>query len=375
MEQIMDMTKNNVVAKKYSRAEIISMLEQEITEHAMLPGVKLPTSTQIARKCGVSSKTADRAVRKLVKDGLISRVRGSGSYVVQNRKGMEKPYIAFFHWRQPLEMAELNYAAYDSGFELMSRQLDAHGYRFDRFEDNTLDKVHSRIFKVELDKYDVVIAVPGLLEVAADILRNTKAQVILIYDDVVHPGPWHQVVYDYQPGFAAALEYLLKKGCRKFFIAGNDDDTSQTRVAAILAEGARLKIDSEKIHIHYGSCELLPSSILAGSNCADYYIANRLFDHAILVTSDFIAFGMLNTFAKAGYRPGRDFQLISYDNLEARLPRQRLPLGLTWVTHPLEAATEAIIDMLEHLTRVQPSGKYYHTYFIPARELVVRTTA
>lgn len=360
--------------KKYSRNDISQILEQEITRNMMQPGIKLPTSVQLAKKYGVSSKTADRAIEKLVRTGLVSRIRGSGSYVTYNRKLQDCPYIAFFYWKQPLVTAELNYAAFDYGIELILQEFQKSRFRFDSFEENTLDKIHSRIFNMTLEKYDVIVIPAGLLEVAEHLLRNTPAEVILLNDDVVHPGPWHQIVYDYRPGFEKAIRYLLSQGCRKFFIAGDVDD-DLIRCDVCREECLKLGVSEQDISVYRGSNQFFPSSILHGEDCAEYYIKNRLFDHAILSTSDFLTFGMLSTFYKSDYRPGRNFQIISYDNLESRLAQHNVSLGISSITHPLEMIPRVLTDLLRQLTANPPEGRYYYTCSIPALELVLRDNA
>lgn len=360
--------------KKYSGHDISLFLEQDIVENSLMPGVKLPTGIQLAQRYGVSLKTADRAVGRLVDKGLVIRTRGSGSYVKSNRRPAQKLRIALFYWKQPLELAELNSAAYDSFNNQLLSELTEHGFVFDRFEDNPFDKEHSRIFELPLMKYDVVIAVAGIQDVADRILRSTKAQVILITDDKVRRGPWHQVVYDYHPGFSSALEFFRKLGYGKFFIASANGETAEHRIEAIRKVAADIGIPEKNLMVYQGKCEIVNSQILSGNDCANHYLKNRLHDHAILSTGDFVTFGMLDVFAKNGLKPGTGFKLISYDNMESRLDPGRLRLGISGITHPLEFHVKATITLLENITRKHSEQEYYQTYFVPAKELVLRKT-
>lgn len=360
--------------KKLSEYEIASYLEREIVENALLPGVRLPTSGQLARQCGVSAKTADRAIVRLVERGLIARVRGKGSFVRNNRGAVARPRVALFYWKKPPEIAELAQAAFGEFSDQLIRELREHGFELECFEENTFDKQNSRIHKIEFAKYDVLLAAAGILETADALLRRAAVPVILFDDDVVHSGPWHQVVFDYRPGFRKALEYCVSRGFRKFFIAGYGGATSDHRVAAVLAEAELLGIRREAIYVYNGKCRIITAPIMAGSDCADHYLKNGLFDHVILSISDIVSFGMLEMFAQSGLLPGRDFRLISYDNLESKSADGRLAHGITGITHPQQAEANAIISMIENLTRAPCSGEFYQTYFVPAREFIVRQT-
>ena len=253
-------------------------------------------------------------------------------------------------------------------------ELRRHGFELTEFEENPFDKQNSQIHRIELAKYDVLLAAAGIIETAEALLRRVSIPVILFDDDIVHSGPWHQVVFDYRPGFRKALEFCLSKGLRKFFVVGDDGETAGHRIDAILAEAELLGIQPAAIQVYRGKCRVVTSHIMAGSDCADYFLKNNLSDHVILSASDILTFGMLEVFAQQGLEPNRDYKLISYDNLESKSADGNLSLGITGITHPQESQIKAIINMIENLTRVPRTDAFYQTYFVPANELVIRKT-
>jgi GntR family transcriptional regulator len=61
-------------------------LLEEITSTQLLPGTKLPSEGQLAKRFNVSRATVRDAVRALVEAGYVTRRRGSGSYVTERRR-------------------------------------------------------------------------------------------------------------------------------------------------------------------------------------------------------------------------------------------------------------------------------------------------
>ena len=273
------------------------------------------------------------------------------------------------HWLCPDGIPELNYAAFTVFIEQVCRLLEDHGFSYELFVENR--PPHALKVQSSLLKHDVIIAPAGMLEVAEDFLLHVKQQVILYADDAVNYGPWNQVVYDYRPAFLTALKYCWEKGYRKFFLAGDDCVTHHRRLGALLEAGRKLGLSDSAFHVHYPENGIISSAMLAGAKCARYYLERKLTDHVIISPSDFITYGMIDVFSSAGLSCGKDFQLISYDNLEGRLENDRFKLNLNAITHPMAAHAEAIIAMLENLTRNQ-SRNYFQTYFTPATEFIIR---
>ncbi|MEM7695405.1 MAG: UTRA domain-containing protein [Pseudomonadota bacterium] len=56
-------------------------LLDQISSAVLLPGQKVPSENELARHFGVSRMTVQRAIRELVSRGIVTRRRGSGTYV------------------------------------------------------------------------------------------------------------------------------------------------------------------------------------------------------------------------------------------------------------------------------------------------------
>jgi len=74
--------------KKY--LQLYSSITASIGDGSYSSGDKLPTELELAEKYAVSRQTVRQALEKLERDGLISKVQGSGSYVSSKAQSMKK---------------------------------------------------------------------------------------------------------------------------------------------------------------------------------------------------------------------------------------------------------------------------------------------
>lgn len=361
---------------KYSEREISAALESYIIEHELAEGVQLSTALQLAEKYGVSTKTIHRAIGRLVRKGMVYRVRGSGTYVRSHGCPAGALQVGLFLWKQQSEMSVLDQAAFDVFTDDLVGQIERQGHRVEILHESIFNKAASRINQVPLDKFDVVIAAAGFLEVAEERLRRFRGHVILINDDIIHPGPWHQVIYDYHAGFGQALEYLRQIGVKKIFVPGAlGVDICGRRYRALEEEALRLGYRQDDLTFYQGNCGPLKMMVMAGRDCGKYYLDHFSRDTAIVSVSDYLSVGIVDAFREHGVKPGRDVRLVSYDNLESRLPDHQLDLNFTAITHPLKEFAAGTVRMLNDLTRQKKPEEMYRVYVIPARDFVIRDSA
>ena len=76
--------------KKYNQAfgELEHDLRRDIYRRQLLPGEKLSSELQLARKYHISRSTVRKALDSLADEGLITRVRGSGTFVAEKKPQM-----------------------------------------------------------------------------------------------------------------------------------------------------------------------------------------------------------------------------------------------------------------------------------------------
>lgn len=360
---------------KYSERKIASALELHITEYELAEGVQLSTTSQLAEKYGVSSKTVHRAISRLVKKGMVYRIRGSGTYVRNHGCPVEALHIGLFLWKQPSELSVLDHAAFDYFADDLMMKIRHEGHQIELFLESTSNRTVCHINKMPLDKFDVLVVAAGMLEVAEKSLRRFRGHVILINDDTIHPGPWHQVIYDYHAGFSKALEYLRRQGIDRIFVpAATGIATSIRRCQALTEEALRLGYKQDDLTFYAGNCGPLRMMLTAGRDCGKYYLEHCSRDTAIISVSDYLSVGIMDVFRENHVVLGRDVKLVSYDNLEARMPEHELGLNFTCITHPLKEFAGSTVRMLNDLIR-QNDSDMYRVYIVPAQEFVIRDSA
>jgi GntR family transcriptional regulator len=74
---------SDVALPSYQR--IRHALRQELERGALVPGDRMPTERELVERFGVAHMTVRHAIDGLVRDGLVVRRRGSGTFVVRTR--------------------------------------------------------------------------------------------------------------------------------------------------------------------------------------------------------------------------------------------------------------------------------------------------
>ena len=361
--------------EKYSERKIAIALESHIKEYELMEGVQLPTTAKLAEKYGVSSKTIHRAVGRLVKKGMAYRIRGSGTYVHSHGYPSEALRIGLFLWKQPSEIRVIDHAAFDYFTDDLMIKIKNQGHQIELFLENVFNKSTFHINKTPLDKFDVIVVAAGFLKVAEEKLRRFRGHVILINDDVIHTGQWHQVVYDYHAGFGKALDYLRQQGIKRIFVPGvSGMETYLRRYRALEEEALRIGYKRDKLTLYEGSYGSLKMILPVGRDCGKYYLEHISRDTAIISVSDYLSVGILDVFRENNVVLGRDVKLVSYDNLESRMPEHELELNFTGITHPLKEFADSTVRMLNDLIR-QKDRTMYRVYIVSAQEFVSRGSA
>jgi GntR family transcriptional regulator len=79
-------------------ARVYELMRRDIDEGVWKPGDLIPTEKQLARRFGVSPGTVKQAVLALVRDGMLTRRSGKGTFVT--RLDLSRSFARFFRFRE-----------------------------------------------------------------------------------------------------------------------------------------------------------------------------------------------------------------------------------------------------------------------------------
>ena len=76
-------------AREIAHRVITDHMRQDILSDRIKPGTELPSTAKLAESWKTSMSTMHIALKNLVKEGLLERRHGSGTYVRERRQAME----------------------------------------------------------------------------------------------------------------------------------------------------------------------------------------------------------------------------------------------------------------------------------------------
>lgn len=365
--------KHKIIRKKYSEREIVNELEQFIIDNRLSVGTPLSSSRQMAERYNVSQMTVNRAISKLVDKKIVYRKRGSGTFVNRILPGLGTHLCTVgIGIYQPLIS---NKEGFDEAFGARSTQLidklKSEGCRINLL--TRTERKDLNAFKHFLNEIDVLAINKDLVKPEhLRILLDYKKPVVLLNLPQIRQLPFSQVIPDSYLSFCQALEYFEKHGCTEVIIAASSNTEAHECRRDLFKEivytyGRKLKVVGD-----------LSSSFILGDmgqrlgNLLGKKYLERKDRPAIFCVSDFLAFGITETLLNAGLRPKKDFQLISFDNLEG--------LGVIPFSEPmittLEYKRNELVDEEVNmiLSMVANPSSNPRIVMVPCGDLVVRKT-
>ena len=333
-----------VTRKRISKIDnIADDMRKRIINGELSPDTPLASSRELAARFNVSPMTADRAIRKLVSEGLLKRFKGSGTFIQKNSFSSKKQWrigycdnfsVPFQYFHQKL----IDDFYIEPGLKKLKNNnctVELISYK----------KLLSQDFcDNELHKLDALIISKALVDDnTLKSILTFKGPVLLYRQQHIVDLPFYQVVPDWHSSIENIFKCINPERFKKFIVLTSHSPNIVHRANVFIK---RAKLEGIKdSQIEMISIKILPgqSPQLYGSKFGQQLkSASETF---IFTTSDLIAFGILDAFYER--RLSNDqFELVSCDNLEAR---GICPFGepvLTTIEHPKEEITCCAIDFL-----------------------------
>ena len=343
-------------------------LEEMIFRGELRAGELLASNAELASRFGVSTLTADRAVRQLVKEGLVYRKQGVGTYISETpQRSVKKIRIGVADSKfpeTPMWDSTMGVRTRSSIQYLYNHQCDVKILDYETVSDpEKLNGICS-----ELD--GLLISESFIDPLTIPNLRALSIPIVVTYLEYVLNLPFHQVIFDNYTGIREAVEKLPAVQSSDIMIIYASHRNGLNRKEVFEQNLEELGYDCSRI-------ESICHDAVRKNMEISYYrlglkLSSRIRGKFLFSTSDVISLAMMEAFQEKGLKPGRDFQLLSYDNLEGY---NYIPFEepcLTTIDAPKIRLSERAAELL--LQQIgKPAGET-HIIRIPTK-LVVRKTA
>jgi len=343
-------------ARRLLTTELYAEIRKDIVTGTLKAGDPILSTRQLTDKYKVSPLTVNKAIGKLVGEGLVYRVHGSGTYV--SEKMALKPLNIGLAFVLPEGDRNTIDRVYGELRNPASELLKSRNCNIRHIAGSELSYRES--FESMLTELDGLIISKWLLDDRiSSILKKHKKAVVVVQHEKILTEDLSQVIPDIRNGYAKALAHLESFGSGRLVLTGFEDNRTRKNTFYMCAEDARLS--REDIYECMASREIGDLGRLAGRKAAKQIFRNEK-NPRIFSTSDFVSFGILDMAAEMGLEPGVDFKLVSYDDLEGQGVLPFEDAILSSVSFPRKeissAAAKLVLQLIEegqdncHIVRV-----------------------
>jgi DNA-binding LacI/PurR family transcriptional regulator len=354
-------------------ANLYGKLKHALEQGDYRPGQRIPTEQELGRTFDVSITTVRRAVGLLVKEGLLDRRQGAGTFVSEPAsRQARKLTSSVVGVIIPDQVSTTFYMCMASH---IGNSLGTQGVRtltfvarhFDQLKDNLLEHQHE---------------LQGLL-ICGYLLDHEKLAAMNIpYVIVGTEGPVNAdcVSFNLERGVQQAVRHLVELGHKRVVFASHR--CPQDRMDPAMQQLDRLETDV-RLHgydkgLAQAGIALDPQLILrcgpdkryAFETMRDYLNEHGCGFTAVIAANDIVAEGILHALMLADIQIPQQCALVGCDN--SALATQTL-IPLTSIDLNMKAAVEYGIDMMFASRPRDANAAYRHTVVVP--NLVVRQSS
>ena len=348
---------------------IRTALEDMIFQGKLRSGEKLASNSELAAQFGVSTLTADRAVRILVDKGLVYRKHGVGTFVASQKIKVSKQ-------KYRIVVADNKFPAtpmWESAMGIRTRISIQHFY-LKQCDVKLIDYstlCDPELFATAIDGMDGLLITSGFIDpLTVEILKKLEIPVVITHLEKELDLPFHQIMFDNSRGIREAVEKILQQNPPEILIVYENHAHGLLRKE--MFEKKVISGGYPEKRIKFCCVETNALSDAIPSYRLGLKLCSGIKGKFLFSTSDVVSFSLLEAFREKGMEAGKDFQLLSYDNLEdyGCLPYKE-PC-LTTIDAPKARLAEHSSDLL--LEQIGKSLDETVIVRIPTR-LVVRKTA
>lgn len=337
--------------KQTKYQEVIEYIQLQIENGSLKPGDKIHSENELSNMFGVSRETVRKAIGILQEQGVLSRVKGSGTYVSEhflqtkekrNRIAVVTTYVDSYIFPKTIQGIEK--VLFESGYSVQIA-----------FTNNTLDREKSVLEDI-ISRDDVAGVIvegtkSGLPNPNIALYRKLlEKRIPVLFINTYYPelDVPHVSLNDVEAAHMA-VNYLIGKGHKDIgAIFKLDDGQGRSRYLGYLQamEKAGYPVtDSRMVWIDTDESKQL-------AYCTDKILNRVEACTALLCYNDQIAFQLVRILTERGIRVPEDVSIISIDDSELA---RHSEIPITSLPHPKEKlgakAAEQLLKMIEGQTK------------------------
>ena len=347
---------NKITTKSEPRyKEIVSWIRSGIEDGSLKSGDRLPTEMELAERFGLSRQTVRHATGELVEAGVLTRVKGSGTYVGVSPLGRREQYrnIAVIS----TYVDSYIFPAILKGIE---RTLGTRGYSTQvSFTDNKITHEAGILKKIlDKDNIDGLIVEPSMSALPNPNIGYYKALrargIPILFFHARYPDVDGPLVGLNDRGTAAkAVSMLAERGHRRIGCVGKlDDAQGLARYAGYLDGMATAGLGVEEMNTVW----LDTWDVDHMEDAADRIFRRLEGCTAVVAYNDQVGVSLIRMALARGLRVPEDLAVVGVDDAPIA---SLCPVPLSTFAHPKEALGEkAAANMLDMLSQPGFDGNF-----------------
>lgn len=351
---------------RHNKSEAIAKSLQEDFLRSSLPSGALVSSTRdIAEKYQVSPLTAHKALQKLVDEGMLFRIRGSGTYLKQGFQKTQRIGIAdsSITWLYNKEMVQTQNQIINYCLDYLSEQ----NYTVQTISYAELANVRTAT-RLLTDLDGLLLSYNYLDATVLSHLKGRSFPIILYRHEFVDPHPMSQVIYDFEPGIIEAMQQLQISPEDPPILIFEATPSSLSRKKAWTEQLLRTGFSEKQLifhEVHYSN-RMVECFRLAR-------VYGQKFQGRLLITcNDDIAFSMIAALAAENCLPGRDFRLVSIGNSEQYGFKFFQQASIAAIDRPMKSIAEESCKLL--IRQIQDPSPCQNIIRVPGH-FIMRSSA
>ena len=312
--------------------QIVDWIKDNIESGNLQSGDRLMSEMELSSKFGLSRQTVRRATSELVGEGVLNRIKGSGTYIGNRDRSRRRETR---HMRAAVVSTFYESYIFPPTLKGIEAVLAKKGYSMQvSFTDNRITKEAEILINlVEKDNVDGVIVEPAKSALPNPNLKYYRKLAklgipVLFFNAYYQELDAPCVRIDDQKIAEKAVELLIQAGHRK--IAGifkPDDGQGRLRYAGYLDAHLKYGVKFDQKRVQW----LDTTAYLNISEVEEYLFRRMEGCTAVLCYNDEVAFQVIDLSLKRGIRIPEDFSVVGIDDSYlagvCRVP-------LTSFTHP-----------------------------------------